>query len=232
MTRGEVWWASLPAPRGSAPGLRRPVVIVQADAFNRSRIRTLIVAAVTTNRNLAGMPRKRAVAKERRRTPGSLGGQRLTSADDRQGLPRPTLGFVERSAHGGGRCRSETGPLPLISLAGNDHRDPPSDWRACSKHEAPDRLATTHPGQLSMSPAGLYPLRFRHGRAAARPRARPLRAQPSPAATRVPPILRSCAWSTRAGSRVPGSWWGAPTRYPRRAMRCRCPGIRSFSSGT
>lgn len=56
MTRGEVWWASLPAPRGSEPGLRRPVVIVQADAFNRSRIRTLIVAAVTTNRNLAGMP--------------------------------------------------------------------------------------------------------------------------------------------------------------------------------
>ena len=56
MTRGEVWWASLPEPRGSGPGLRRPVVIVQADAFNRSRIRTLIVAAVTTKRNLAGMP--------------------------------------------------------------------------------------------------------------------------------------------------------------------------------
>lgn len=56
MTRGEVWWASLPAPRGSGPGLRRPVVVIQADSFNRSRIRTLIVAVVTTNLNLAGMP--------------------------------------------------------------------------------------------------------------------------------------------------------------------------------
>ena len=56
MTRGEVWWASPPAPRGSEPGLRKPVVNVQADAFNRSRIRTLIVAAVTASRNLAGMP--------------------------------------------------------------------------------------------------------------------------------------------------------------------------------
>ena len=56
MTRGEVWWATLPAPRGSGPGLRRPVVVVQADSFNRSRLRTLIVAVVTTNLNLAGMP--------------------------------------------------------------------------------------------------------------------------------------------------------------------------------
>ena len=56
MTRGEVWWASLPAPRGSEPGLRRPVVVVQADSFNRSRIRTLIVAVVTSNLNLAGVP--------------------------------------------------------------------------------------------------------------------------------------------------------------------------------
>ena len=56
MTRGEVWWASLPAPRGSGPGLRRPVVVVQADSFNRSRIRTLIVAVVTSNLNLAGVP--------------------------------------------------------------------------------------------------------------------------------------------------------------------------------
>ena len=56
MTRGEVWWASLPAPRGSGPGLRRPVVVIQADSFNRSRIRTLIVAVVTSNLNLAGVP--------------------------------------------------------------------------------------------------------------------------------------------------------------------------------
>ena len=56
MRRGEVWWASLPAPAGSGPGYRRPVVIVQADAFNRSRIRTVIVAAVTSNLRLADAP--------------------------------------------------------------------------------------------------------------------------------------------------------------------------------
>lgn len=56
MRRGEIWWASLPSPRGSAPGYRRPVLVVQADAFNRSRIDTVIVAALTTNIRLAEAP--------------------------------------------------------------------------------------------------------------------------------------------------------------------------------
>jgi len=51
--RGEIWWASLPDPVGSGPGYRRPVVIVQSDAFNRSRIQTVIVAAITSNMKLA-----------------------------------------------------------------------------------------------------------------------------------------------------------------------------------
>jgi mRNA interferase MazF len=38
MRRGEIWWASLSRPRDSAPGCRRPIVIVQSDVFNRSRI--------------------------------------------------------------------------------------------------------------------------------------------------------------------------------------------------
>ena len=54
--RGEIWWASLPAPRGSEPGYRRPVAIVQADAFNRSRIATVVVAAITANLDLADAP--------------------------------------------------------------------------------------------------------------------------------------------------------------------------------
>jgi mRNA interferase MazF len=54
--RGEVWWASLPEPAGSGPGYRRPVVIVQADGFNHSRIRTVIAAAVTSNVRLADAP--------------------------------------------------------------------------------------------------------------------------------------------------------------------------------
>jgi mRNA interferase MazF len=54
--RGDVWWADLPDPSGSEPGFRRPVVIVQADEFNRSRIRTVIVAVLTSNEALAAAP--------------------------------------------------------------------------------------------------------------------------------------------------------------------------------
>ena len=56
MRRGEVWWASLTAPRGSEPGYRRPIVIVQSDEFNESRISTVIVAILTSNLRLAAAP--------------------------------------------------------------------------------------------------------------------------------------------------------------------------------
>ena len=56
MRRGEVWWASLPPPTGSGPGHRRPVVVIQSDPFNRSRISTVIVAVVTSNLRLADAP--------------------------------------------------------------------------------------------------------------------------------------------------------------------------------
>ena len=56
MEQGEIWWASLPEPAGSEPGYRRPVVIVQGDAFNRSRICTSVCVAVTSNLALADAP--------------------------------------------------------------------------------------------------------------------------------------------------------------------------------
>jgi mRNA interferase MazF len=56
MKRGEIWWASLGGPVGSGPGYRRPVVVVQSNDFNDSRIRTAIVVAVTTNLELAAAP--------------------------------------------------------------------------------------------------------------------------------------------------------------------------------
>ena len=56
MRRGEIWWASLPAPRGSEPGYRRPIVVVQSDQFNESRISTVIVAILTSNLRLAAAP--------------------------------------------------------------------------------------------------------------------------------------------------------------------------------
>jgi mRNA interferase MazF len=54
--RGEIWWVDLAEPRGSEPGFRRPVVVIQSDAFNRSRIGTVVVAAITSNLGLAGAP--------------------------------------------------------------------------------------------------------------------------------------------------------------------------------
>jgi mRNA interferase MazF len=54
--RGEIWWADLPEPRRSEPGYRRPVLVVQADSFNRSRIQTAIVAVITGNLELAHAP--------------------------------------------------------------------------------------------------------------------------------------------------------------------------------
>jgi len=54
--RGQVWWADLGEPEGSEPGFRRPVLIVQSDAFNRSRIRTVIAVALTANLRLVDAP--------------------------------------------------------------------------------------------------------------------------------------------------------------------------------
>jgi mRNA interferase MazF len=59
--RGEVWWADLGLPRGSAPALKRPVVIVSADSYNRSELRTVTVATLTTNMQLAALPGNVAV---------------------------------------------------------------------------------------------------------------------------------------------------------------------------
>ena len=56
VARGEVWWAELPEPAASEPGYRRPVLVVQSDDFNRSRIRTVVAAVFTTNLGLARAP--------------------------------------------------------------------------------------------------------------------------------------------------------------------------------
>jgi mRNA interferase MazF len=56
IARGELWWADLGLPRGSAPALRRPVLIVSADQYNRSKLRTTTVVVLTTTTQLAGLP--------------------------------------------------------------------------------------------------------------------------------------------------------------------------------
>ena len=73
MKRGEIWWADLSSPVGSGPGYRRPVLVVQANPFNASRIATVIVATITSNIALAEAP----------------GNVRITKSDS--GLPQPSV---------------------------------------------------------------------------------------------------------------------------------------------
>lgn len=49
ISQGEIWWTDLPAPAGSGPGFRRPVVVIQCDALNRSRISTVVCVPLTNN---------------------------------------------------------------------------------------------------------------------------------------------------------------------------------------
>ncbi len=56
ISQGEIWWADLPAPARSGPGFRRPVVVVQGDALNRSRISTVVCVPLTSNLKWALAP--------------------------------------------------------------------------------------------------------------------------------------------------------------------------------
>ena len=56
ISQGEVWWANLPDPTGSGPGFRRPVVVVQGDSFNRSRLATVVCVPLTSNIKWADAP--------------------------------------------------------------------------------------------------------------------------------------------------------------------------------
>lgn len=54
--QGNVCWADMPDPVGSGPGFRRPVLVVQSDAFNRSAIRTVVCVPLTSNQKWASSP--------------------------------------------------------------------------------------------------------------------------------------------------------------------------------
>lgn len=56
ISQGEIWWADVPPPVGSEPGFRRPVVVVQGDALNRSRIATVVCVPLTSNLKWTGAP--------------------------------------------------------------------------------------------------------------------------------------------------------------------------------
>jgi mRNA interferase MazF len=56
IAQGEIWWAELPPPTGSEPGYRRPAVVVQSDALNRSKIATVVCIPLTSNLRWAEAP--------------------------------------------------------------------------------------------------------------------------------------------------------------------------------
>ena len=74
--RGEIWWADLAEPRGSEPGDRRPVLVVQDDHLTTSALSTVMVVPLTTNL-------RRAAA---------IGNVPLTRQDT--GLPRESVALV------------------------------------------------------------------------------------------------------------------------------------------
>ena len=54
--RGQIWWADLGEPNGAEPGHQRPVLVMQSDAFNGSRIHTVIGVVLSTNARLIDAP--------------------------------------------------------------------------------------------------------------------------------------------------------------------------------
>ena len=56
VAQGDVWWAELPEPVGSGPGLRRPIVVVQGNSLNQSRISTVVCVPLTSNLDWADAP--------------------------------------------------------------------------------------------------------------------------------------------------------------------------------
>jgi mRNA interferase MazF len=55
-SRGSICWADLGEAHGSQPAKRRPVLVIQANPFNASRLNTTIAAVITSNTALAAMP--------------------------------------------------------------------------------------------------------------------------------------------------------------------------------
>ena len=56
ISQGEIWWVDLGEPSGSEPGFRRPVIVVQGNSFNRSKISTVVCVALTSNLRWADAP--------------------------------------------------------------------------------------------------------------------------------------------------------------------------------
>jgi len=99
ISQGETWWADLPAPAGSGPGFRRPVVVVQGDALNRSRVATVVCVPLTSNLKWALAP----------------GNVRLSARTT--GLPKESVANVSQIiAIDKEFLKARVGKLPLLKL--------------------------------------------------------------------------------------------------------------------
>ena len=102
ISQGDIWWADLPDPTGSGPGFRRPVVVVQGDSLNRSRIATVVCVPLTSNTKWAKAPgnvllsaRLTGLAKESVVNVSQIVSLDKTLLTDRTSrLPRAQLGLV------------------------------------------------------------------------------------------------------------------------------------------
>lgn len=84
VARGEVWWTDFSDPVGSSPGYRRPAVVISSDRFNRSRINTVIVAAITSNIRLSRGPGNVTLPDELLPKPSVVNVTALFTVDRRQ----------------------------------------------------------------------------------------------------------------------------------------------------
>lgn len=99
VARGEVRWVDFGDPVGSAPGYRRPAVVVSSDRFNRSRIATVIVAAVTSNLRLGTAPGNVILPVDLLPEPSVVNVTQLLTVDrDLLGSRLATLPRLERDA--------------------------------------------------------------------------------------------------------------------------------------
>jgi mRNA interferase MazF len=99
ISQGEIWWADLPDPVGASPGFRHPVVVVQGDALNRSRISTVVCVPLTSNLHWASAP-------------GNVELQSSTT-----GLPKDSVANVSQIVAVDKAILTErTGKLPIATL--------------------------------------------------------------------------------------------------------------------
>lgn len=67
--RGDIWWSSLAEPAGSSPGYSRPVLVIQSDRYNHSKINTVVIAVITKDIDLINSEGNISITKQQSKLP-------------------------------------------------------------------------------------------------------------------------------------------------------------------